>query len=258
MNYAASAPLRGARLVVTRPVDGRGALVEAIEELGGEAICLSAVEIGPPEDREPLRRAIEAWAGFDWVVFTSARAVDAVEREGANLGASPPRLAAVGPATAARVEKAGGQVDLVPEDHRGEELARALVGAMERPERKRVLLPRSDLGRGELPAILTRAGVDVSDVVAYRTIPWAVGLNELEALGEVDAFLLASPSAVEGLLARAGAGGFRRIFPRAIVAAIGTTTAEALGAAGLAPDVVPARSTADGLVRAVVERIATG
>ena len=126
---------------------------------------------------------------------------------------------------------------------------------MARHELARVLLPRSDRAGGELPAMLARAGVEVSDVVAYRTIPRAVGADELEALGAVDAFLLASPSAVEGLLARVGAAGFRRVFPRAIVAAIGPTTAEALRAAGLPADAVPGRSTVDRLLLEVARWI---
>ena len=190
------------------------------------------------------------------MLFTSARAVDALVAAGIELGGpTGPRLGAVGPATARRLAKAGGAVDLVPERHGGAALGRALLATLATPEHTRVLLPRSDRALADLPALLAEASVPVSEVVAYQSRARSIERHELERLGMVDAFLVASPTAAEGLLGTVGAERFRALYGAALVAAIGPSTAQALQSRGLPAGVVAARSTFDALLRAAAERL---
>ena len=70
-------PLFGKRVLVTRPRDQAAELVDRLTALGAEAIEAPMIRIAPPEDPDPLLRAAASVDTFDWIVFTSANAVDA-------------------------------------------------------------------------------------------------------------------------------------------------------------------------------------
>ena len=70
-------PLRGRRILVTRPRAQAPELVERLSELGAEAIAAPAIRIVPPDDTKHLDDACAAASSFDWIVFTSANGVDA-------------------------------------------------------------------------------------------------------------------------------------------------------------------------------------
>ena len=105
-------PLAGRRVVVTRAGHQAGALRAALARLGAEVIDAPALEIAPPADPTGLERALAGLAGYEWVAFTSANAVDAVRRgleaKGANAWPAGPRIASVGESTSEAVEAAFG------------------------------------------------------------------------------------------------------------------------------------------------------
>src|SRR4029078_6472778 len=70
-------PLFGKRILVTRPREQSGGLVEGLEAMGGDAIESPMIRILPPDDYGPLDDACAHAAEFDWIVFSSANAVDA-------------------------------------------------------------------------------------------------------------------------------------------------------------------------------------
>jgi uroporphyrinogen-III synthase len=93
------------RVIVTRPRELAGPLVERLEGLGLEAVLCPLIElepIGPPE--------VDV-TSFDWVVVTSPRG--ARELAGRRRGALP-RVAAVGPGTAAALRENGIEPALIP------------------------------------------------------------------------------------------------------------------------------------------------
>jgi uroporphyrinogen-III synthase/uroporphyrinogen III methyltransferase/synthase len=121
-----------------------------------------------------------------------------------------------------------------------------------------VLVPRAAEGRPELVAGLVSAGAEVVAPVAYRTVPAPpealAPLADLLEAGRVDAVAFASPSAVKSV---AGALGPRAgLLGRALLAAIGPTTAEALRAAGLPVGALPARYAAADLADEIAARLA--
>src|SRR6185295_3454123 len=69
-------PLFGKRIVVTRPREQAAELIELIESMGAEAIEVPMIRIEPPEDYAALDAACREVAGFDFIVFSSANAVD--------------------------------------------------------------------------------------------------------------------------------------------------------------------------------------
>jgi uroporphyrinogen-III synthase len=92
------------RVVVTRPRDQAGPLVERLEELGHEVVECPLIEI------EPLPGAVEV-DGYDWVIVTSPNgARELVQRASGDL----PKVAAVGPGTAETLRELGVEPAFVP------------------------------------------------------------------------------------------------------------------------------------------------
>ena len=248
-------PLQDRRILVTRRSEQAVSLVDALSALGATVVEVPLIAREPPEDARPLDDALGRLASYDWLAFTSANAVEAVAEALARLGAGLPalvRLASVGPATAdAIAERFGGRrADLQPAaPYRAERLVEAfrahdLAG-------RRVLLPVSDRARDTLADGLRAQGARVERVVAYRTVTPDDARARLEsALAEgIDLVILASPSAVEGLVDTLG------VRARGLaVAVIGPVTEQAARQTGLDVRAVASPATAIGLA-AAAERL---
>lgn len=259
-----STPLEGRTVVVTRGPAGAGGddtLALRLRELGARVLEFPSIEIGPPGpvDRAALDAALRDLGRFRWAAFASANAVERtvgrLDALGLPRGAlADLRLACVGPATADRLAALVRSPDLVPLEHTGAALAAALARHVAGAA---VLVPRAADGRPELLDGLRAAGAEVAAPVAYRTVavrPETLApLADLLAGGEVDAVAFASPSAVRSV---AGALGERAaLLGRALLAAIGPTTAEALRAAGLAVGVLPEHHTTVGLADEIARKL---
>src|SRR3982750_3424840 len=109
------------------------------------------IRMAPPEDPDPLLRAAAAPEEFDWIVFTSANAVEAfmtalLDGERDVRALKGPRLCTSGTATADKLAAYGLKVDLIPREFRADAVVNALL-ATSSMQGVRVLLPRADIGR---------------------------------------------------------------------------------------------------------------
>jgi uroporphyrinogen III methyltransferase / synthase len=250
---AATGPLAGLRVVVTRPRSRASELVSGLVASGAAVIELPVIAIADPADSGAALRAEAARAAdYDWVVFTSVPAVERfvdVLRDGRALGSA--RLAAVGPATAEALAARHLVADLVPPVH----TAAGLVDAMAAPGAPggRVLFPRALEARDTLARGLRDRGWEVTEVVAYRTVAAtdAVSDDDLAAVSSADVVVFTSPSTVTHY-ATLAAG---RAQP-SVVACIGPVTAEAARRAGFSVAVVAEEHTAAGLVDALSVHVA--
>jgi uroporphyrinogen-III synthase len=252
-----ASPLAGKTVIVTRATSQSNELCAELNSRGATVKLLPLISFAPPEDYSAMDAALTAIQRFDWILFTSANAVQAMERRAEELGrslkavATLPRAAAVGPATSLAAEAAGFSVEYVATDHSGAGLARELG---EELRGKRVFLPRSERANPDLPGALRRRGADVTDVVAYRTLaPSGADREKLnESLRDrVDGILFFSPSAVQNFLELLGSEHLQRLQGRVLMVAIGPTTATALSAAG----VQRIAWAADTTTRAVIESL---
>ena len=107
-----------------------------------------------------------------------------------------------------------------------------------------VLFPCGEIRRDELPTRLRQEGIEVDEVVCYRSI---VAGEEAarEAVRRAGILIVASPTVAE-LLARASAP-----TPRPPLLAVGPTTAAAARAAGWSPAAVAEHPDVDALVAEV-------
>lgn len=175
-------PLAGKRVLVTRTREQAGALSESLLAVGAQPVELPVIRIVPPEDWAPLDRALRALAenaAYDWLILTSANGVKMVLERLNALGYGPQALAAVriatiGPATAAALERYGLSAALVPDEYIAEGVAQALRReAAQRGETlrgQRILLARAAEARQVLVTDLEQAGAHVEVVAAYRTL----------------------------------------------------------------------------------------
>jgi uroporphyrinogen III methyltransferase/synthase len=255
-------PLFGRRIVVTRSREQAAELVEMLEERGAEAIQAPTIRIAPPEDIGALDRACADAAAYDWIVFTSANAVDyfmqRVLANGDIRDLKGVHLCAIGPSTAQRVARYGLRVDLTPDEAKSEAVIDALKAAADL-KGARVLLPRADIAREVLADQLRDAGADVSEVAAYRTM---LAGSERDADQDIyrmlldrqiDAVTFTSASTVKNFAKIFGEEQVADLLRPIVVASIGPVTAEAAQQLGIETTIMPERYTIPDLVDALVE-----
>ncbi len=253
---SAGMPLEGKRVVVTRSVEQARDLMARLENMGATVLLFPAVSFSEPSDTAGLDRAIRSLASFDWILFTSANAARFFAGRCRKLGVEPSQegnylCAAVGPATASAVAAEGFSVDHVAQEFLGAALAQELSASL---GGKKILLPRSERARPDLPDALKAVGAEVTEVVAYHT--GGVGLVDpgvMRAIreAEVDVISFFSPSAIENMRADLGEEVLSRLGARAALAAVGPVTAAALRNAGLSVAIEAPLATAESMAAAI-------
>lgn len=256
-------PLFGKRLLLPRPLAQAKGSAAQIRARAAEPIVFPVVEIRPPLDPEPLRRAAAELDRYDWVLFTSANGVErffetlAEAKRDARAFASA-RIGVIGPKTGAALERFGLRPDLVSQEYVGEALGKSMLA--QGPVR-RVLIPRALVARDALPALLREAGATVDVVAAYEThpVPPARGeqLRELLRDGQVDSILFTSSSTVTSTLDLLGDGA-HDLLRDVTLASIGPVTSATARERGLRVDVTAEVYTVDGLLDALEAHYARG
>ncbi len=250
-------PLFGWTVVVTRARSQASALVDRLRSAGAGTVELPVIAVtGAADDGAALRAAAERLDRYQWVVFTSANAVDAVMglvRDARAFGSA--RVAAIGAGTAEALGRWRLVADLVP----GRFVAEGLLDVFPDPAPPdaapsdsggggRVLLPRAAEARDVLPKGLRAKGWQVDVVEAYRTGRLRPSADALSAVRSAQVVTFTSSSTVTGFLEVV-----ERDDVPPIVACIGPVTADTARSLGLPVDVVAGTHTVDGLVDALVE-----
>jgi uroporphyrinogen III methyltransferase/synthase len=256
------APLFGMRVLVTRASHQAGELASALRAAGAVPFVRPMIALGACEEPEAIAAidaALARLSDYDDILFSSTNSVRFFAEHARRFGCEDqlPRIEArvfcIGERTAEAALAARLPVHFVAA---GGGDAESMLEEMLRgrsPAGRRVLIPRSDIGRDVLPRGLREAGADVDAIAFYHnTRPDVDGAELREALvsGRLGALTFTSPSAVSHFAdllddpAREAAG-------RCIIGAIGSTTAGALRKVGLEPDVVPQRPDVRDLVAAL-------
>jgi uroporphyrinogen-III synthase len=237
--------LAGRAIVVTRPQEQAGELIDLLEARGALTVRAPAIEIFPARARALDRAARDIADGrFAWVLLTSRAGVEALADALAERAVGPSdvvaRIAAIGEGTAEALRARGYEPALVPRTFTTEALGAALPKGD-----GTVLLARADIAPPELDEAVAAKGWRVERIDAYRTrrvrsLPPAAA-QALRA-GGVDALTFTSASTVDGFVAAA-----RSLeLPRAVC--IGPVTARAARDHGLRVAGVASPHTIEGLV----------
>lgn len=278
----------GQRVLITRAAEDCAAWASRLEDAGALPLMLPCIECHPIRDRGVATRLAAALPTADWLVLTSRRGAEALDRLIARIDWTPAdkaamaaiRIAAVGPATEAAAASLPGQVELVAPGGTAKSLAEALAARLrartadnprhvvrDSPRQVNRAAPqppwRSDANGGSRRAArcliavaenagniveetLEQAGGDCLRLNVYRTTPAAPGTSK-RALSELgaDKILLASPSAVTGLVNRL------ELDAAVEILSIGPSTTRAARAAGLTVTAEAARPSLEGLMEAM-------
>ena len=257
LNWYETLPLFGRRIMVTRTREQASHLVSGLAALGAGVIECPTIRLAPPDDWAPVDAALARLGDFDWLVLTSPNGADyfferlwASGRDARALAGV--KLAAIGPATAEKLEARGLKADLLPERF----VAEGLVEALTKIDLtgKRILLARAKEARDVLPRELTAAGAEVTEVALYQTLaPEGLTAEAEDALSQnqIDLVTFTSSSTVDNLVRLLGPrlDEFKEKIPAAV---IGPITAETARRAGFRVAAEAEEYTVDGLIAAAL------
>lgn len=239
--------LAGRRVLVTRALEDAGAWAERLIALGADPVILPCIRTEPFNDAATRAALNEALRDATWLCIMSPRGAEAVALLAAPLAASL-KIAVVGDATADAVRGALGRRPHIARVATARALAEELLREQlaSAPASTRVVVAAAEGGRTDAEEIFVRGGVAATRVNVYRTIPAPRAAAPIdlatERIGDV---LLASPSAVEGLLNQTSSQNNARLFT------IGPTTSAAVVAAGLSVSGEAVHPDLDSLVEAM-------
>ena len=261
LNWFERRPLFGQRIVVTRTREQASQLADQLLELGAEVLEIPTIRTEEPQNKSDLMEAMLGLGGYDWIVFTSPNGVTAFFnyffkgfddiRALGNV-----RIAAVGPATSAKLKELHLRVDAMPEEYLASKITKA-ISNFETVENLRILLMRAEIANEELPKELEALGAIVDDVACYRTVPETEDQNgaaERLLEGGTDWITFTSSSTVENFHARFDLPKLTQQFPAMRLASIGPETTKTLHALGLKADVEAREHNIPGLIKALREK----
>jgi uroporphyrinogen-III synthase len=251
-------PLKGKTIVITRSVEQSKESAEQFRKLGADVVIFPTLDIVPPESWEEFDKIILNDNQPDYLILTSAHAVRMFKFRLDQLNTKPDynnlKVVAIGNKTAAACERNNIPVDIIPSKFSSEGVIEELhkIGL----EGKKVFIPRSAIGREELPDGLEKLGASILTAPVYNiAVPSPEDLKEYIAIlnsSDVDLFVFTSPSTFDNFLNIMSIREPSDYFSGFKVAAIGPTTRTHLISNGVQVSVMPEEYNIDGLIKAVI------
>jgi uroporphyrinogen III methyltransferase/synthase len=260
LNWAENRPLFGKRIVVTRSRGQGAGFCQKLSELGADVLEIPAVKGADPTNKQSVVDAMLSLNSYDWLVFTSVNGAASFFEyffrrfhDLRDIGGA--KIAAVGPATAAKLRELHLQVDLMPQEFTGRKIAGKFAkhGSI---ENLKICLLRAENASRDLPDALEEMGAIVDDIGLYRTVA-----ETEDFFGAADDFLahgadwltFTSGSTAEFFHARFDLPKLLKKFPQMKIASIGPETSKAIRALKLEPALEAKEHTSDGLVAALLK-----
>jgi uroporphyrinogen III methyltransferase / synthase len=259
LNWFEQRPLFGKRVVVTRTREQSSELSRQLSELSADVLEIPTIKIMLTDRRADLADALLELNSYNWIVFTSPNGVtmffEAFFKAFEDLrDIGGVRIAAVGPATAAKLKEFHLKVDVMPAEYLSAKIVKALI-SFESIENLKILLMRAEVASPDLPMDLEAMGAIVDDIACYKTVPETEDVSgaatKLTEEG-ADWVTFTSSSTVENFHARFDLPALIKKFPKIKLASIGPETSKALTALGLKPTVEAKPHSIEGLVKALV------
>jgi uroporphyrinogen III methyltransferase/synthase len=260
LNWFERRPLFGRRIVVTRRTGQAETFAARLAELGADVLAVPTIKLARPTECDALIDCLLELNAYEWFVFTSANGVTEFFdiffkrfQDLRDLGGA--RIAAVGPATAAKLHELHLQVDLTPAEFTGRKIAEAFV-KYQNIENVKICLLRAEAANRDLPDALQEMGAIVDDIAIYKTVAETEDRTgaaaRLQAEG-ADWVTFTSSSTVEHFNARFDLPGLVKKFPGLKIASIGPETTRALAALKLKPAFEAKLHTTEGLIDALLK-----
>jgi len=229
--------LEGLRILLPGTLKTQKVLSEAILDQGGIPIPLTVFEL--QTEKENAREWLDRLESFDWLVLSSASAVECLCELMAHFGVDHrrlPHIAVSGPSATRALKAVGLYPDYQPSSYTSRDLGEGMLKHLDIRDQK-VLIPRSSASQSPLPNILEDAGANVEVVTLYTNQSL-----EVDQLPECDAVCFCSPSGLQPLLP------FEDQLKKTLKVSIGPVTTQAMKKAGWHVDVEPRVFNAQHLV----------
>ena len=252
-------PLKNKTIVLTRTVEQSKESSAIFSELGANVIIFPTLEIVPPNNWDAFDELILSNKKIDFIVFTSAHAVTMFIKRCNEINKQIDfriiKVVAVGTKTKSVCEENNIKVDIVPKKFSGEGVVEEL--SKHDLKNKIVFIPRSAIGRDDLPKGLEEQGAKIISVPVYNvSLPSKESLqNNIEKLNSVkpDVFIFTSPSTFENFLIIMNISNPVSFFKNYDVAAIGPTTKAAIEKNKIKVSIMPDEYTIKGLANKMIE-----
>jgi len=252
-------PLKNKTIVLTRTVEQSKESSAIFSELGANVIIFPTLEIVPPNNWDAFDELILSNKKIDFIVFTSAHAVTMFIKRCNEINKQIDfriiKVVAVGTKTKSVCEENNIKVDIVPKKFSGDGVVEEL--SKHDLTNKIVFIPRSAIGRDDLPKGLEEQGAKIISVPVYNvSLPSKESLqNNIEKLNSVkpDVFIFTSPSTFENFLIIMNISNPVSFFKNYDVAAIGPTTKAAIEKNKIKVSIMPDEYTIKGLANKMIE-----
>jgi len=171
-------------------------MTDALTALGARVVSFPTIEIVPPLDESVIEEAVLELDGYEWIIFTSANAVDYFFKHlNSSTILSSLKIAVVGPATAEAVEAYGIRSDLVAQNFQAEGLVEVFAALPDADaKRGKALIPRALEARDVLTEELPKLGYEVTIAPVYQTVCATPTVDAFTNLDCADGIVFTSPS----------------------------------------------------------------
>jgi len=243
--------LRGRTILTTRAAGSTGDLTERLTELGARVIECPTIELEPIENCTAIDQAIRRMNTYQWLMFTSANAVDYfMKRIAADQQVCRIPIAVVGSTTAKKLHDWKLSPSLIPDRFNAEGLLDAFPCDL---QGVRILFPRAESAREILPEELRRRGAIVDVLPVYRTRKAVESIQDIRQIFRRETFdcvVFTSPSAIR-YMAETLEDDMGIALSAIPIAVIGPVTARACEPFGLRASIEPRTATIPDLVEAI-------
>lgn len=240
--------LQNKQILLTRPKQQSGELQRELEKRKA-VVHLAPLIRTELIDSEATALVFSRLNDLDWLVFTSTNGVEYFKQHLRKAGVQAPphsKIAVIGPATAATVERSGWKITLIPESAHSESLTRAfekfdLIG-------KRIGLFLAEKTRDLLGGAMAQMGAKVIQVPVYRTVSDPEGIVVLKNLqwDKIDAIVFMSASAAEVFAFNRPAAAFGS---HAKYCAVGPATEQRMRELGLPVHLLAQEASSQGIIQ---------
>ena len=245
LDLSATLPLSGVRIALTGTPSLTDRLLPRLRELGATAHVVQQMTLEPLPPSPDLRQLCTATP--KWVVLTSPNGVEVFFRHLSQLSIDLRKLyacrfAVIGPATGEALSRHGILPDLCPATHNSAALAQALIAAAHPSEE--IFLLRSTKGAPVLAELPRKAGLQIRDISLYN----AHSTPPAPADVPPDYLVFGSGAGVDAYFSAHGT-----LNNGTVPLCIGSVTAARLARYTDKAPLIPAETSAEGLISAILD-----
>ncbi|MCX6174583.1 MAG: uroporphyrinogen-III synthase [Ignavibacteriales bacterium] len=228
-----------------------------LKDEGANIIYFPTIKVIPKYDSSELTDAINRFAEYDYLIFTSSNAVKVLAEiiKSSSLDLTNIKIAAVGEKTSEECSTNGINVDILPDEFSSKGLIKTfskfdLNG-------KKIFIPCSSLSNEDLKFGLMELGAEVDLVNVYGVVP-----NDLSELTkeyeeiisrQPDIYIFTSPSSFNNFIRLMNITNVADYFKNNIICSIGFTTESAIKSFGLTVHIVPKMFSLQGISEAILK-----